>query len=128
MTGWSFGGNYIAELAETEAKTGTHLLDSVVLYEGVNNFRKIESDPKDPETQPNKKKKITHDYLASSVPGRVLPLPSLLRRIRGLHDLLPHARPRNPADIRGARDPRGGAAAAAAPSTQRAANRYPGAR
>jgi dienelactone hydrolase len=66
ITGWSFGGNYIAELAEKEAKTGTHLLDSVVLYEGVNNFRKTELDPKDPEPDPNKKKKITHDYLASS--------------------------------------------------------------
>ena len=66
LTGWSFGGNYIAELAEKEAKTGTHLLDSVVLYEGVNNFRKREPDPKDPETDPNKKKWITHDYLASS--------------------------------------------------------------
>jgi hypothetical protein len=66
MTGWSFGGNYIAELAEREAKTGTHLLDSVVLYEGVNNFRKTEPDPKDPEPDPNKKRKITHDYLASS--------------------------------------------------------------
>ena len=67
MTGWSFGGNYIAELAEREAKTGTHLLDSVVLYEGVNNFRKSEPDPKDPEPDPKKKKKkITHDYLASS--------------------------------------------------------------
>jgi hypothetical protein len=66
MTGWSFGGNYIAELAEKEAKTGTHLLDSVVLYEGVNNFRKREPDPKDPETDPDKKKWVTHDYLASS--------------------------------------------------------------
>ncbi len=66
LTGWSFGGNYIAELAEKEAKTGTHLLDSVVLYEGVNNFRKREPDPKDPETDPIKKKWITHDYLASS--------------------------------------------------------------
>ena len=66
VTGWSFGGNYIAELAEKEAKTGTHLLDSVVLYEGVNNFRKREPDPKDPETDPDKKKWITHDYLASS--------------------------------------------------------------
>lgn len=66
ITGWSFGGNYIAELAETEAKTGTHLLDSVVLYEGVNNFRKTEPDPKDPEPDPSKKKTITHDYLASS--------------------------------------------------------------
>jgi hypothetical protein len=66
ITGWSFGGNYIAELAEREAKTGTHLLDSVVLYEGVNNFRKSEPDPKDPETDPNKKRTITHDYLASS--------------------------------------------------------------
>jgi hypothetical protein len=66
LTGWSFGGNYIAQLAEREASTGTHLLDSVVLYEGVNNFRKTEADPKDPEPDPNKKKKITHDYLASS--------------------------------------------------------------
>ena len=66
LTGWSFGGNYIAELAEREATTGTHLLDSVVLYEGVNNFRKREPDPKDPEPDPNKKKWITHDYLASS--------------------------------------------------------------
>jgi hypothetical protein len=66
ITGWSFGGNYIAELAEREAKTGTHLLDSVVLYEGVNNFRKSEPDPKDPETDPKKKRTITHDYLASS--------------------------------------------------------------
>lgn len=66
LTGWSFGGNYIAGLAEKEAQTGTHLLDSVVLYEGVNNFRKTEVDPKDPEPDPNKKKKITHDYLAAS--------------------------------------------------------------
>ena len=66
MTGWSFGGNYIAELAEKEAKTGTHLLDSVVLYEGVNNFRKTEPDPKDPEPDPDKKKTITHAYLAAS--------------------------------------------------------------
>jgi acetyl esterase/lipase len=66
LTGWSFGGNYIANLAEQEARTGTHLLDSVVLYEGVNNFRKKEPDPKDPETDPDKKKWITHDFLASS--------------------------------------------------------------
>jgi hypothetical protein len=66
LTGWSFGGNYIAEMAEKEAQTGTHLLDSVVLYEGVNNFLKSEPDPKDPETDPNKKKWITHDYLAAS--------------------------------------------------------------
>ena len=66
LTGWSFGGNYIAAMAEKEAQTGTHLLDSVVLYEGVNNFLKSEPDPKDPETDPNKKKWITHDYLAAS--------------------------------------------------------------
>ena len=66
LTGWSFGGNYIAGLAEKEAQTGTHLLDSVVLYEGVNNFRKTEVDPKDPEPDLNKKRKITHDYLAAS--------------------------------------------------------------
>jgi hypothetical protein len=66
LTGWSFGGNYIADLAEKEAQTGTHLLDSVVLYEGVNNFRKTEPDPKDPETDPKKKKWITHPYLAAS--------------------------------------------------------------
>src|SRR5262249_6733980 len=56
LTGWSFGGNYIAALADKEGQTGTHLLDSVVLYEGVNNFRKSEPDPKDPETDPKKKK------------------------------------------------------------------------
>ena len=66
LTGWSFGGNYIADMAEKEAKSGTHLLDSVVLYEGVNNFRKREPDPKDPETDPTKKKWITHDYLAAT--------------------------------------------------------------
>jgi hypothetical protein len=66
LTGWSFGGNYIADLAQKEGQTGTHLLDSVVLYEGVNNFRKREPDPKDPETDPLKKKWITHDFLASS--------------------------------------------------------------
>lgn len=66
LTGWSFGGNYIANLAEKEGKSGTHLLDSVVLYEGVNNFRKRDPDPTDPEPDPTKKKKITHDYLASS--------------------------------------------------------------
>jgi hypothetical protein len=66
LTGWSFGGNYIANLAEKEGQTGTHLLDSVVLYEGVNNFRKVETDPKDPEPDPNKKRKITRDFLAAS--------------------------------------------------------------
>ena len=65
LTGWSFGGNYIAKMAEQEGKTGTHLLDSVVLYEGVNNFLKTEPDPKDPETDPSKKKTITHDFLAA---------------------------------------------------------------
>ncbi len=66
LTGWSFGGNYIAKLAENEAKSGTHLLDSVVLYEGVNNFLATEPDPKDPETDPLKKRTITHDYLAAT--------------------------------------------------------------
>jgi len=66
LTGWSFGGNYIAEMAEKEARTGTHVLDSVILYEGVNNFRKVENDPKDPEPDPNKKKKITRPFLAAS--------------------------------------------------------------
>jgi hypothetical protein len=36
--GWSAGGNRVAEMSAAES-TGPHVLDSVVLFEGVNNFQ-----------------------------------------------------------------------------------------
>ncbi|HEY5143551.1 MAG TPA: hypothetical protein VII98_08625 [Solirubrobacteraceae bacterium] len=37
--GWSAGGNRVSEMATAEATSGVHTLDSVVLFEGVNNFQ-----------------------------------------------------------------------------------------
>jgi hypothetical protein len=59
--GWSAGGNRVAEMAAAEA-TGQHTLDSVVLFEGVNNFQ---SDAKVPDPKkPGETMTVKRDPLA----------------------------------------------------------------
>jgi hypothetical protein len=60
--GWSAGGNRAAEMAVAEAKSGQPTLDSVVLFEGVNNFQ-TEVEVDDPR-HPGKRIKVRQDPLA----------------------------------------------------------------
>jgi hypothetical protein len=60
--GWSAGGNRVAEMSSAEVSSGHHTLDSVLLFEGVNNFQ-TEVEVDNPR-EPDKKMKVRQDPLA----------------------------------------------------------------